>query len=138
MASPPRRKNEREELTTLTSMAFISGMCLQKTDILWGSTCEHGVGVSQANRREMRKLGLLLSGKSSEVKHERMEPQERRERVCGGWTDAHPNEKSRRRAYPPGNGLFSSTEDTEKTKVHTSTTKALKNTKLLTHRRKRV
>jgi len=31
---------------------------------------EHGVGVSQANRRETRKLGLLLSGKSSEVERE--------------------------------------------------------------------
>ncbi|HBA53358.1 MAG TPA: hypothetical protein DCZ04_02590 [Syntrophorhabdus aromaticivorans] len=47
------------------------------------TSCEHGVGVSQANRRETRKLGLLLSGKSSEVERERMQPLERKERVCG-------------------------------------------------------
>ncbi len=44
---------------------------------------EHGVGVSQANRRETRKLGLLLSDKSSEVERERMEPLERNKRVDG-------------------------------------------------------
>ena len=42
---------------------------------------EHGVGLSQANRREARKLGLLPSGKSSEAERERMKPQERNERV---------------------------------------------------------
>jgi len=41
-----------------------------------------GVGLSVANRREARKLGLLPSGKSSEAERERMEPQERNERVC--------------------------------------------------------
>jgi len=43
-----------------------------------------------ANRREARKLGLLPSGKSSEAERERMEPQERNERVCGGCPDAMP------------------------------------------------
>ena len=36
-----------------------------------------------ANRREARKLGLLLSSKSSEAERERMEPPERNKRVCG-------------------------------------------------------
>jgi len=51
--------------------------------------------LSQANRREARKLGLLPSGKSSEAERERMEPLERNERVCAGYpdTDAHPNRK---------------------------------------------
>jgi len=40
-------------------------------------------GYPGANRREARKLGLLRS-KSSEAERERMEPQERNERVCGG------------------------------------------------------
>ena len=31
---------------------------------------EHGVGFSKANRREARKLGLLLSSKSSEAERE--------------------------------------------------------------------
>jgi len=44
-------------------------------------------GYSGANRREARKLGLLPSGKSSEAERERMEPQERNERVCGGCSD---------------------------------------------------
>jgi len=39
-------------------------------------------GFPLANRREARKLGLLRS-KSSEAERERMEPQERNERVCG-------------------------------------------------------
>jgi len=39
-----------------------------------------------ANRREARKLGLLRS-KSSEAERERMEPQERNERVCGEESD---------------------------------------------------
>jgi len=46
------------------------------------TTGEHGGGFSRANRREARKLGLLRS-KSSEAERERMEPQERNERVCG-------------------------------------------------------
>ena len=40
-------------------------------------------GYPGANRREARKLGLLRS-KSSEAERERMKPQERNERVCGG------------------------------------------------------
>ena len=49
-------------------------------------------GYSLANRREARKLGLLLSGKSSEAERERLEPLERNERVCGECphTNAHP------------------------------------------------
>ena len=43
-------------------------------------------GYPGANRREARKLGLLRS-KSSEAERERMEPQERNERVCGGCSD---------------------------------------------------
>jgi len=43
-------------------------------------------GYPGANRREARKLGLLRS-KSSEAERERMEPQERNERVCGGCPD---------------------------------------------------
>jgi len=40
------------------------------------------VGLSLANRREARKLGLLPLGKSSEAERERVQPQERNERVC--------------------------------------------------------
>ena len=42
-------------------------------------------------RREARKLGLLLSGKSSEAERELLEPLERNERVCGECphTNAH-------------------------------------------------
>jgi hypothetical protein len=47
------------------------------------TSCERHVGVSQANHRDTRKLGLLLSDKSSEVEYERMEPLERKDRVCG-------------------------------------------------------
>jgi hypothetical protein len=47
------------------------------------TSCERHVGVSQANRRETRKLGLLPSGKSSEAERERMKQPERKERVCG-------------------------------------------------------
>jgi hypothetical protein len=36
------------------------------------------------NRREARKLGLLPEGKSFEAERERMEPQERNERVFKG------------------------------------------------------
>jgi len=43
-------------------------------------------GFPLANRREARKLGLLRS-KSSEAERERMEPQERNERVCVGCPD---------------------------------------------------
>ena len=43
-------------------------------------------GFPLANRREARKLGLLRS-KSSEAERERMEPQERNERVCGEESD---------------------------------------------------
>jgi len=48
-------------------------------------------GFPVANRREARKLGLLRS-KSSEAERERMELQERNERVCGekSDTDARP------------------------------------------------
>jgi len=45
-------------------------------------------GYPGANRREARKLGLLPEGKSSEAERERMKPQERNERVCGGCPDA--------------------------------------------------
>jgi phage protein D len=45
------------------------------------------LGYPGANRREARKLGLLRS-KSSEAERERMEPQERNERVCEGCPDA--------------------------------------------------
>jgi len=44
-------------------------------------------GYPGANRREARKLGLLRS-KSSEAERERMEPQERNERVCVGCPGA--------------------------------------------------
>jgi len=44
-------------------------------------------GYPGANRREARKLGLLRS-KSSEAERERMKPQERNERVCGGCPGA--------------------------------------------------
>ena|GEM_PF-2613130 len=55
---------------------------------------KHGVGFSQANRREARKLGLLHKQKS-EAERERMEPLERNERVCGEYpdTNANPNGK---------------------------------------------
>jgi len=47
------------------------------------------------NRREARKLGLLLLSKSSEAERERLKPPERNERVFEGWldTDTHPNGK---------------------------------------------
>jgi len=44
-------------------------------------------GYPGANCREARKLGLLRS-KSTEAERERMEPQERNERVCVGCPDA--------------------------------------------------
>ncbi|OPY82005.1 MAG: hypothetical protein A4E65_00933 [Syntrophorhabdus sp. PtaU1.Bin153] len=44
-------------------------------------------GYPGANRREVRKLGLLLSSKSSEAERERMEPPEWNKRVCEGWSD---------------------------------------------------
>lgn len=47
------------------------------------------VGIPQANRREARKLGLLLLSKSSVAERERLKPQERNERVCRGMSSAH-------------------------------------------------
>jgi chorismate synthase len=45
---------------------FVKG--LLRINALFG--LEYGVGFSQANRREARKLGLLLSSKSSEAERE--------------------------------------------------------------------
>ncbi|MCX5808182.1 MAG: hypothetical protein NTX36_02210 [Proteobacteria bacterium] len=53
-------------------------------------------GYPGANRREARKLGLLLLSKSSEAERERLKPPERNERVCEGCSDTHDdsNDKS--------------------------------------------
>jgi hypothetical protein len=46
-----------------------------------------GVGLFFENRQEARKLGLLPPGKSFEAVCERLEPQERKERVFKGQPD---------------------------------------------------
>jgi hypothetical protein len=46
-----------------------------------------GVGLFFENRQEARKLGLLPPGKSFEAICERLEPQERKERVFKGQPD---------------------------------------------------
>jgi len=81
-----------------------SSSCLKQTNIRHVSIC---VGVSQANRRETRKLGLLLSSKSSEVERERMEPLERKERVCGDIPTQMliPKEEPVTETHPLGNRM---------------------------------